>query len=501
MADYNNSLINEILKNMSPEDAAQMGQAFQASRAPASDSGPIRTSFTPEEIKAAGGSPEQQIASGNIPTTGSLAGRSLETSPQSPNSMGPPAPNAQELAVRRAESTPASSSGNVIGMSSKTPFDMGRLNPLGTVPRGTDSGSVSDMIAKLNGQTDPALQAALSNRNNLQLFSMLGKSANQVLGGQTHTRPSDAVFDELGKQAGQGVEDIKNKDALTTERLKQQQLGSQIVDEQAKNDPHSSISNLYRASAEKMLHGKLPDNISAAQLEKVSPVFEKLYQAEQASLDRAFRLKEMDTFRNRTAANREDTSAQTTFDKNEGMFKQRILGANRLNDLVDRIKGGQLIGSKNVSRELTNEIDMLVRGQQNGGAYGDREEVAIRTLQGSLANLAQWALGHPENTIPEDFIPQIEKEAAILKHSYLKAYRDTADELQKGTSIQSKKDVYNNRSHALLGQQGVDYNSLESNKPQQTSGNYPQDVLDYAKDHNITPDQAQNVKNQRTQGN
>jgi hypothetical protein len=493
MTDYNNSLINEILKNMSPEDAAQMGQAFQTSRAPASDSGTVRTSFTPEEIKAAGGSPEQQIASGNIPTTGSLAGRSLETSPQSPNSMGPPVPNAQELAVRRAESAPASSSsGNVIGMSSKTPFDMGRLNPLGTVPRGTDGGSVSDMIAKLNGQTDPALQAALSNRNNLQLFSMLGKSANQVLGGQTHTRPSDAVFDELGKQAGQGVEDIKNKDALTTERLKQQQLGSQIVDEQAKNDPNSSISNLYRASAEKMLHGKLPDNISAAQLEKVSPVFEKLYQAEQASLDRAFRLKEMDTFRNRTASNREDTSANNLFDKNTKDYSDRLENVGRFNKLVNEIRSGRLVDTHTISRTLTSDLSTLVNNTKSGGALSDRDEYALHTFQDLESKFAQYA-GKPISAIPKEYLDQLETEANALKNAILNSYQRKSKELQEGTSIQGKKDVYANRTKSFMDQ----YNKLPGN---QSSGNYDQDVLDYAKEHSITPDEAQNVKNQRTQG-
>lgn len=375
----------------------------------------------------------------------------------------------------------------------KQPIDMGKFNPLGNVPRGTSGPTVDQLMAKLNGQNDPALQAAQASRNQMQLFSLLGKASNQILGGQTHTKPSDAVFDELGKNAGQGITDLGTRNALLTENLKQQDMGSKLIDEQAKGDPNSSVSQLYRAAVEKMLHGKLPDNISAAQLDKVSPVFEKIYQAEQSSLDRTARMQEMNGIRQKGLDLRTDNSAQTVYDKNTGPFANRIEGANRIQHVLENVKSGKIIDTNSLYNALNSEISQLFLNTQSGGSLTDREDQRINSLQASQAKLGAY-VGKPMSAIPKDFLPQLEQEIQLLKHEYLSALSRKSNELQAGTSIQGKKDVFANRTKSFLDQQNINPQTLEKNAP---SG-YPRKV--YKDGHEATVSSDQELKEANSEG-
>lgn len=315
--------------------------------------------------------------------------RALATSPQPA-----PTPTEKLLSVAKSKSV----SGN-------SPIN------LGEIVKGTSGGNLSELMSKLN----PELQTAQSNRNQMQLISLLGKASNQVLGGQTHTKPSNEVWDDIGKQAGQGITDIKTRNDLAGQEL-------EIQEKMAKNDPNSSISNTYRASVKKMLGGaNLPDNISAAQLEKVFPVFEKLFFAEQNALARkeaateraSWRQTQLDeTKRDRFARAKERFSQYAEKDpilvqmKKENIALDQVERLIALTEAGNDMAGGSALGAK------------MARAMGEVGVLTDRDIVNYVTngqLDKKAADvLSRWTMGKPSQATLND-LKQISK---VIKDSY-----------------------------------------------------------------------------------
>lgn len=443
---------SEVAKaNMSPEDKQRLLEAYknQFGQLPGVDASYGSTPGTPRQL--AGNTPDQ---------------------------MGLPRPTLDEARASSPQVSPVSAL-------------MGKLNGL----QGNSGPSIQDILSKLNGP-NPELQAAQNQRDRMQDLAMLGKSANMVLGGQTHTQPSNAVWDEMMKNAGQGISDIQNKNQMVSEGLKQQDMASKLADEATKNDPNSSVSKLYRDAIEKMVGGKpgsIPQNISAAALEKQFPAFEKIFAATEGAKERAARAADLKSYREASLGNRIDTSGQNTFSKETKDYTDRLENVGRFNKLVDEIRSGRLVDTHSISRTLTTDLSTLVNTTKTGGALTDRDEYALHTFQDLVSKIGQFA-GKPVSAIPKEYLDQLDVEANALKKAILSSYDRKTNELINSTDVQGKKDIYKRRHDTFSNQ----YNQLPGGNTSQGNKQYDQDVLNYAKEHNITPDQAQNIKNQRT---
>ncbi len=390
--------------------------------------------------------------------------------------MGPPAPTPEQATTKPSEVSPITSL-------------MGKLN-------GNTGPSIQDILSKLNGP-NPELKAAIDRRDRMQDLAMIGKGANQILGGQTHTTPSNAVWDEMSKNAGQGIGDIATKNQLTMEGLKQQDLASKLADEATKNDPNSSVSKLYRDTIRKMVGGvsNIPENISASALEKQFPAFEKIFAAAESARARAANSADLKSYREASLANRIDTSGQNTFNKETKDYTDRLENVGRFNKLVDEIRSGRLIDTHSISRTLTTDLSTLVNTTKAGGALTDRDEYALHTFQDLVSKIGQYA-GKPVSAIPKEYLDQLDIEANALKNAIKSSYDRKTNELVQGTDVQGKKDIYKRRHDTFMDQ----YNQLPGGKGPQGQGNFDTDVIQYAKDHGLTNQQAQDIKNKRTQG-
>jgi len=128
---------------------------------------------------------------------------------------------------------------------------------------------------------DPELEEAQERARKNELFALLSKAVNQFGSGLSgaiasksgfgaiipSTKASDEFSSELLKLANRPVEDVLLKRKQEQERLKTLTDKQKLELQQRLSDPSSDISKMARALYEKAMGRKLPDNVSAMDIQ------------------------------------------------------------------------------------------------------------------------------------------------------------------------------------------------------------------------------------------
>lgn len=149
--------------------------------------------------------------------------------------------------------------------------------------------NIADLINRLtNGSNNQALQQAQQQVARTRSGNIIGMGANIM--GAAMGGPKGEVYnqgyDEANKNANVPVQNILDQQKLTGENLGQAATGIKLQDELQKNDAGSPISQQYRDAVQKMTGKVVSPNTSASDLDKLSPLYEKMWQAQENSKNR-----------------------------------------------------------------------------------------------------------------------------------------------------------------------------------------------------------------------
>lgn len=149
---------------------------------------------------------------------------------------------------------------------------------------------------------------------------------------------------------------------------------------------------------------------------------------------------------------RNEQSANQFFSVQTAPYVQSMDSSNRLRDVLNNVKSGNLISSANVAASMSNDMAQLLTNSKNT-TVSDKDHAAINSLDGTYNQIVSYAKNKPTNTIPQAYLDQFEKELGILEQSNAVNYQNKVNELKSGTTNPSKQNVYQNRYNARTNPQ------------------------------------------------
>lgn len=122
-------------------------------------------------------------------------------------------------------------------------------------------------------------------------------------------------------------------------------------------------------------------------------------------------------------------------DKNAQTEVKKLNSARAAQSLVDDIRGGKLTDSKNVAKQLTNLITTIEMGSPGGTS--DRQSMGVDTLYGRLKGALSYVSGHPNSSIPSDYLDQLESEVHALGDRAAANFKNVTDGALSGADLSS----------------------------------------------------------------
>lgn len=156
-------------------------------------------------------------------------------------------------------------------------------------------------------------------------------------------------------------------------------------------------------------------------------------------------------------------------------------------------RGYEILSKPTVTNQEFNdaqiELGNAIAGAKSG-ALGKLERTEYDTAQQKLAGLKQMVTGSPQDAVPKELLDRVRGLIDETRASFSRHRQERAQSLK---APYASNDAANARQDEVI--QGY---QAPAPQPSAQTPAYDADVLDYAKTHNITPDQAQAVKSQRT---
>ena len=404
--------------------------------------------------------------------------------------------------------------------------------PQASAPGGSDSQppasapSTSSDLMSLLGMS-PQLLSAIQNRNQNQNAAGMGKAA--AMFGSALSRGSDKpnmeVFDDISKNAGQGITDITTQSALSSQALTQRDLLLKLQAEQRKSDPNSDISRVSRQIFKMETGMDAPAGMTALDIEKKDPSLARMATAKMAQLSRQAAMDQAKVYKDAMLGVRKDSlelrsnaGANRELDKNTTSYTTLMDGSRKALGILDKIDSGDLISTKNLRHAISGDLSKLLQNSTQSAVY-DRAGAEIDTVTGTLGDLIGKYGNSPVNTIPKKYLVQLRRELVELKNKVGQGYAAKTNELMTRANDAKQrstyKDAYTSQMKAngyadpdvvlkSMETGGSDEAGLipldkESSVQQLSNKVYDQDVTDYAKSHGISNQEALNVKMSRTQ--
>lgn len=379
----------------------------------------------------------------------------------------------------------------------------------------SDDGSSTPSAGSATPSINPVLAAYLQNKQQMQQAQDQSRQ-NQMASGLS------AALAQIGHGISRapGTADLsainegaKNDDAPVKNLAAQQASGVQAMQSQAaldQNDPNSAASVAARkalltvAPKLKDIYGDSFDQITAADMPNIlKPIDLKsqLDQRAQASQDRSDAMKE----KAEAAQGQKQSQAynQTVMQLEQmrgspaaAQAEKDIYAAQKANDLIKvAAPNGDLNQMSDAQSKL---LQMELSKIASGGQASEAELNAIdpATLTGKLSKVWGQLSNSPTPANAGAFLQQYKNYADGLTKDAQNVITDRYGRIINSRKSEFSDDQYNNLQSYYLDR----FKAPAAATGSAPSTSYGQDVLDYAKAHNITPAQAQSVKDQRTGG-
>ena len=333
-----------------------------------------------------------------------------------------------------------------------------------------------------------------------------------------------SFYTEQQKLANQPVQDIEtrrnamlNNTKVVDNILSSQLAGLSLQQKQQANDPNSDISKTARGIIA-MLHPGIENtqgfnNLGAEDLKDFTQhILETKAKLDAAQAQRdtanAFRQSNVDAAQARIQ-NQQDQQNQQMQDKISkevntlSQSSRNALGAAG-RSLISADRASKILNQPTVTPPDLNSVSLDIANIISGSAtVSGTQQQQYNTLKQQSDNLIQRLTANPQNV-----------DAPALKQHL----QDVISGMRKISSDVAQKNLaFVQASHPAFAKANPTYfEDIAKGLSDQTAaptpatgttpatssqtGAYSQDVMDYAKEHNITPDQANQIKQQRTAG-
>jgi hypothetical protein len=309
-------------------------------------------------------------------------------------------------------------------------------------------------------------------------YSLAGANA-QVL------KPDLTFTNKMMEQAGQPLVDLKEKRKSKLEKM-------ELEKEQAKNDPNSSISKLYRdalAQVSPEMASKV-STMSASEVEKAFPTISAAINAVESRKSREFVARE-------NAANRQLQRDQMSEEKEQ---RQQASFQQKFNDSLNKLSKEKADSQSNMdtaygladaatksAASAQSLAKAVVKAVEGAGAKVSNEDVRNALGDAGLSGeLISYIQNRASGTIPGYKAEDIKKMLDVMRTIHDKKFNERSLEMvhrQARLSGKSEEDIIAEsflpgREPTRLSQQ------TQQNPAQKTTSKSA--VVEYAKKHNIT---------------
>lgn len=342
------------------------------------------------------------------------------------------------------------------------------------------------------------LQKAMEDRKNNNMVSNLAEAGSNIgyaIGRVQRPKEIGEFYNNLRKQNDQGVQNIKDVSDLDQQRLQRQNetLKNYLAGRNA--DVNSPMMKVNMDLAKKYglnpndLKGLAPDEVSHV-LDKVGVYAQHHDVAESRKLAQEMMMKEKQDQMNIKRG--EKMTAELDPDRsrtgNFGKAAAVVQSANKIDGLFQQFPDGNIPSTQTV--ELATSVAGLLT---NGSPQSQKQidELVPHSAKGDFNKIASWITNDPRGNDQKKFMNLLKETAHREKQIAAKQVNDIQDaRLAQFRDLKSKDPEFYKE---ILNKSKERYSVEPESKKE-----YTQDVLDYAKSHNITPEQALQIKKQRT---
>lgn len=353
---------------------------------------------------------------------------------------------------------------------------------------------VQDVLSKLLGQSQDQMQDAKSQRDKLQLFATLGQAGSTIGQALTPLAPKQdysKFYDMLQKQAEMPISDLSTQQALQQGALKTQMLKGQTATEMNQSDPNSDVSKVMRDLYKQETGKEAPAGMAYAEIAKLEPSLARMANAKQMIAMR------MDALKTRGEEKQANALKDTQNMIETARGAKDVQNARETARLIDNAQS-LLAEYPDLNKMPAAQISLFAQelGKiAKGGVAGEAEVKDI--MPGSIASKLMKGLGQIENK------PEGAQLAAFLQEyqPYLNTIKTNSNKL-----VSERTERILKVQTPRLGLENVKlmrgvYNLQPSAAPAAAAPTpikqFDADVMDYAQKHNISPEQANQIKVQR----
>ena len=325
-------------------------------------------------------------------------------------------------------------------------------------PQAPAQNNISSMIGKLlnnYGQPDDALASAQAqaqqNLNDVQM-KRGAEQINDALTSRKHNKFDYSDVNDAEKNAENPVKDVLAQQDMQKNKLTQAETADKLQNEMQKSDASSPISQEYRNAVQKMTGQPISDKISAADLDKLSPMYEKMWQAQENAKNRA-------AMREVTQGQKSTTQQNQALQQTMGMLESARGNAEvqqAQKDIYAAKKANSLVGNLDPDNLSPQQVHLLVQEVSKiatGGVPAQAEVAAMmpETTRMKLASLWSKLQNSPEPAQAGAFVKQYQ--------DYINKLSGDAHDVIKdkfGRVIESRKKQLGDDNYNTLKQQYLD---------------------------------------------
>jgi hypothetical protein len=248
---------------------------------------------------------------------------------------------------------------------------------------------------------DTELEDAMRRRDDLLGLMMMGKGAERVGTAISGTESDKAYLDLLKPFAESRVSDVLTKRQAESNKVDLDTKKFNFAFAKDKDDPNSPTSKFYRDTLKELTQGagiamKIPENLSAAEMEKVYPNIINIVNAKEA---RAARLQQAEL----TAATKKAAAVEKEADEKkkftQGLRKELTSG-----------QYGKMFANVNNAQKAAGAIEQFMKDPTGYSDYATLMG-GLKALQGdeSVVREAEIRLGMQAGSFKEKVTNEIEK--------------------------------------------------------------------------------------------
>jgi hypothetical protein len=341
---------------------------------------------------------------------------------------------------------------------------------IGGMPAVAPPVSVKDYIGSRLSDKGGALKDAQREAGRNRGIANITEGLGQITAGAVGANNFNAAaYKGLHDDANQPIEDAQAQAKAKLGELQELDAEGNYNRAAALRDPDSTQSTIARNVAQRELQKygadpKMVDGMSAADvkefMDKTLARMDNNASREQIAKhhreDLALRRKTLDNQQNESRLIRSTNNANRRVDGNTTIKTgfNRIDKATNAEHVIAAIESGDIKDSESISQQLTSMITNIELG--GGGGVSDREHTAIKSLQGSVANMKAYVTGNPGGTIPAPMLEQVKREIQVLKRGTLENVDKARKSLVAGTQVPAERDAINGRIDSYLEEHGYD---------------------------------------------